>query len=239
MQSSILIKFLSCSRFSDTPLMIIFCNDLNHAKWEIWSFSCQVENKQLIFKINRAFEYSWDFRSLIYHWSNFNYVLKQTFLLSPKHHAELFQIKIALKKLTFNNYWIRLSVISRTIKAEVGVICRSRIILFTWNYLSLILCTNYSLELFSFIICAKTKKRLLLVLQTIICNRGRGRSIIGGPIFIYLCCESLISFEIDCFTLGEHEYMNMGPPIIDLPRYPCKRDVIITEYQELFFDVTS
>ena len=45
--------------------------------------------------------------------------------------------------------------------------------------------TNYSLELFSFILCTKTKKRLLPVLQTIIC------------------------------------------------------DVIITEYQELFADVTS
>ena len=29
-----------------------------------------------------------------------------------------------------------------------------------WNYLSFILCTNYSLELFSFILCAKTKKQI-------------------------------------------------------------------------------
>ena len=29
--------------------------------------------------------------------------------------------------------------------------------------------------------------------------RGRGRSINGGHIFIYSCCASLISFEIDCF----------------------------------------
>ena len=82
-----------------------------------------------------------------------------------------------------NNYWMRLSGISRIIEAEVGVICRScrlrqitlteasiildiprkpnsiNILLFTWNYLSFILCTNYSLELFSFILCAKTKNR--------------------------------------------------------------------------------
>ena len=84
----------------------------------------------------------------------------------------------------FNNYWMRLSGISRIIEAEVGVIFRSRrlrqitlteasiildiprkpnsiiILLFTWNYLSFILCTNYSLELFSFILCAKTKNRI-------------------------------------------------------------------------------
>ena len=97
---------------------------------------------------------------------------------------------------------MRLSGISRIIEAEVGVIMLTEasiildilrkpnsiiILLFTWNYLSFILCTNYSLELFSFILCAKTKKPDLLVLQTII----------------------------------------------------RKRDVIITEYQELFADVTS
>ena len=81
----------------------------------------------------------------------------------------------------FNNCWMRLSGISRIIEAEVGVIsrsCRLRqmtlteasiildiqrkpnsiiILLFTWNYLSFISYTNYSLELFSFILCAKTK----------------------------------------------------------------------------------
>ena len=56
-----------------------------------------------------------------------------------------------------NNYWMRLSGISRIIEAGVGVICRSRMELFTWNYLSFILCTNYSLELFSFILSAKRK----------------------------------------------------------------------------------
>ena len=72
-----------------------------------------------------------------------------------------------------NNYWMRLSGISRIIEAEVGVICRSRkildilrkpnsiiILLFTWNYLSFILSTNYSLELSSFILCAKTKNQI-------------------------------------------------------------------------------
>ena len=73
-------------------------------------------------------------------------------------------------------------MISRIFKAEIGVI-----LLFTWNYLSFILCTNYCLELFSFILRTKTKNWLLLVLQTII----------------------------------------------------CKCDVIITEYQELFVDMTS
>ena len=51
--------------------------------------------------------------------------------------------------------------------------------------------------------------------------RGSGRSIIGGHIFIYSCCASLISFEIDRFYSLEHEYVNMfppPPPIIDLPR---------------------
>ena len=36
--------------------------------------------------------------------------------------------------------------------------------------------------------------------------------IAAGHIFIYSCCASLISFEIDCFTVCEHEYMNMCPP---------------------------
>ena len=106
---------------------------------------------------------------------------------------------------------MRLNRTSRIIKAEVGVICQSRILrqitptealiildttrkpnaiiilLFTWNYLSFILCTIYSLGLFSFILRTKTKNWLLLVLQNII----------------------------------------------------CQRDVMITEYQELFVDVTS
>ena len=110
----------------------------------------------------------------------------------------------------FNNYWMRLSGISRIIEAEVGVI-RSRrlrqitlteasiildiprkpnsiiILLFTWNYLSFMLCTNYSLELFLFYSLCENKKPDLLVLQIII----------------------------------------------------RKRDVIIAEYQELFADVTS
>ena len=69
--------------------------------------------------------------------------------------------KLAFKSIYYgsnyatNNYWMRLSGISRIIEAEVGVI-----LLFTWNYLSFILCTNYSLEFFSFILCTKTKKRI-------------------------------------------------------------------------------
>ena len=83
---------------------------------------------------------------------------------------------------------MRFSGISRIIEAEVGVIeitpteaslildIRRKpnsiiILLFTWNYLSFILCTNYSLELCSFILCAKTKKPDLLILQTIISKR--------------------------------------------------------------------
>ena len=88
---------------------------------------------------------------------------------------------------------MRLSGMSRIIEAEVGVICRGCrlrkitlteasiildiprkpnsiiILLFTWNYLSFILCTNYSLELFSFILLFF--KPDLLVLQTIIRKR--------------------------------------------------------------------
>jgi hypothetical protein len=45
-------------------------------------------------------------------------------------------------------------------------------------------------------------------------NRGAGISIIGGggQIFIYSCSAQLISFEIDCFTVCDHEYMNICPP---------------------------
>ncbi len=46
----------------------------------------------------------------------------------------------------------------------------------------------------------------------------------GGHIFIYSCYAQLISFEIEIknlksivFTVCEQEYMNMCPPIIDLP----------------------
>ncbi len=46
----------------------------------------------------------------------------------------------------------------------------------------------------------------------------------GGHIFIYSCYAQLISFEIEIkilksivFTVCEQEYMNICPPIIDLP----------------------
>ena len=90
----------------------------------------------------------------------------------------------------FNNYWMRLSRISRIIEAEVGVICRSRRlrnhlshgIIYLLFFVRIIL-WNYSLLFF-----VRKQKPDLLVLQTIII---------------------------------------------------CKRDVIITEYQELFVYVTS
>ena len=56
-------------------------------------------------------------------------------------------------------------------------------------------------------------------------SRGAGRSIIGGPIFIYSCSQTVktIYFKIYVTILkeinfAEHEYMNIAPPpIIDLP----------------------
>ena len=49
-------------------------------------------------------------------------------------------------------------------------------------------------------------------------SRGHGRWISGRHRFIYSCRATLISFEIDCFTVCEHKYMKMHPPpIIDLP----------------------
>ena len=50
-----------------------------------------------------------------------------------------------------------------------------------------------------------------------------GRSLSGGLIFIYSCSALLISFQIHCFKVCEHEYMNISPPpppINDLPRCP-------------------
>ena len=37
-----------------------------------------------------------------------------------------------------------------------------------------------------------------------------------GVVVIYSCPTQLISFEIEIYFC-EHEYMNMRPPIIDLP----------------------
>jgi hypothetical protein len=34
---------------------------------------------------------------------------------------------------------------------------------------------------------------------------------LGGQIFIYSCSAQLIYFEIDYFTVCEHEYMNICP----------------------------
>ena len=93
------------------------------------------------------------------------------------------RVYIALKRFLsgaiFNNYWTRLSGISRIIEitlTEASIILDIPrkpnsiiILLFTWHCLSFILCTNYCLELFSFILC-DNKKTDLLVLQTIICK---------------------------------------------------------------------
>jgi hypothetical protein len=45
-------------------------------------------------------------------------------------------------------------------------------------------------------------------------NSGAASSIIGGwgRIFISSCCALLTSFEIDCFYVCEHKYMNIPPP---------------------------
>lgn len=43
---------------------------------------------------------------------------------------------------------------------------------------------------------------------------GVASSIIGGLVFIYSCSASFISFEIDFFTVCEHEYIPL--PIIEL-----------------------
>ena len=107
----------------------------------------------------------------------------------------------------FNNFWMRLSGISRIIEAEVDVRLRRItltdasiildiprklnsiiILLFTWNYSSFILSTNYSLELFTFILCVKRKNR------------------------------------IANFT----NYYSQARPMPRMPRFICRCDVIIT-----------
>ena len=61
-------------------------------------------------------------------------------------------------------------------------------------------------------------------LVTTLQNRDRGKSVMkGGGIFVYSDSVSLISFEIDCYTVCESEYMKMlSPPQLPTFSGPCK-----------------
>ena len=61
-------------------------------------------------------------------------------------------------------------------------------------------------------------------LVTTLQNRDRGKSVMrgGGGIFIYSNSVSLISFEIDCFTVCERVYEYTPTAQLPIFRGPCK-----------------
>ena len=69
---------------------------------------------------------------------------------------------------------------------------------------------------------SKTKNQSLKVRKIGIFRAVASSIIGGGLIFIYSGSAQLISFQINCFMVCEHEYMNISPPppIIELAR-PC------------------